>query len=84
MNPIIFIAVGDKSTVVVTPNPSHTPGSWKKVEEEIRATYIKECIVGSPGQCPGLIGVLNFFEQHPEWECTFSPGTPIYNHLLVE
>jgi hypothetical protein len=85
MKPIVFIAVGDKSTVVVTPNSSHTHGSWQKVEEKIRATYIRECIVGSNSErCSGITEVLAFFKKHPEWECTFSEGIPIYSHLLVE
>ena len=84
MKPIVFIAVGDKSTVVVTPNSSHTENSWKEVEEEIRCSYVQECIIGFPERCRGIDTVLEFFGKHPEWECTFSEGTPIYNHTLVE
>jgi hypothetical protein len=84
MKPIVFIAVGDQSVVVVTPNSSHTPESWIKVEQDIRTTYIEECIMGHPGRCPSLANVLDFFGRHPEWDCTFSEGVAVRNHMLVE
>ena len=85
MKPIVFIAVGDKSSVVVTPDSSHTPKSWRETEDKIREAYIQECIVGGASErCPGITGVLSFFIRHPEWNCTFSEGISIFSHLLVE